>query len=316
MKKSFEKLVSTVNVKKKINLFLTCPICGEKRTFKQKINLELQRTGYIFCDICTGGVLYPRPNIKKTNSLYKTSSYFNLLSKPVNNFFLQWILTRKIYKTPVEWVLKKFIKKGKVLDVGCGNGEFLFGLNKNGWKVWGSDISMEAITRTRKLLNVNFNNINKGSFDKQIFKTRFDLISFWHVLEHLNAPTLYIKKAYKTLKKRGNMVAEVPNFDSYTFNLFGPSYAWIMVPDHLIYFNIKSLKIILRKNGFKKINFYFPTRGLLNFSISLKNFLINKKFSFPFVFIIFVLSIPFSIIFIILFSLGGHGEVIRLTAQK
>jgi 2-polyprenyl-3-methyl-5-hydroxy-6-metoxy-1,4-benzoquinol methylase len=298
------------------NFPLICPVCGERRIFKERFNLEKGRGSYILCPKCNIGVLYPTLKAGKIVNIYKTPRYFDLLSKPVNNPFFQWILTRRIYETPVEWVLKTFSKKTRVLDVGCGNGEYLEGLKKIGGDTWGSDISGEAVVRTRKLLKINPKKIKKGKFNKQKFDIKFDLISFWHILEHLDNPFEYIKKAKRLLTSDGKIVGEMPNFDSLAFDIFKKNYAWVMVPDHILYFNRRSLRKLFKRVGLNRINFYFPDRGLLNFSISLKNYLIHNKIPNFLYLPIFIISIPFSILFIVIASSIGRGEVIRFVVER
>lgn len=295
-------------------LYLNCPFCLEKRYFENKINLSKDRK-YLICLSCGGGILSPKPHGLSLIGIYKKKKYFENLSRPVNNKFLQWVLTRRIFETPPEWVLKNFPKKGSILDIGCGNGEFLESLKVAGWDVWGSDISAQAVKRTRNRLGEN-SRIKLGSFSSQNFNEKFYLISFWHVLEHIYNPANYFSKARNLLEDGGHIVGEMPNFDSWVLRFFGKRYSWFMVPDHLIYFSNKGLRVLLTKTGFRKIRIYSPSRALLNFSFSFNILLESVHIPKLLRIVFFAVSIPMSIIIVFLESSVGSGEVLRFQAAK
>lgn len=291
-----------------------CPFCGKKTGYVKTTGRLPGGFSYFRCMECEGGILYPKPGKIKTEKIYVNQNYFDSLARPVRNPILQWLLTRRIYETPIEWITKKFKQKGKVLDVGCGNGEFLEGMKNEGWEVYGSDISSEAVRRTKN--RVEKKGILTGKFTSQNFGVKLDLVCFWHILEHTEDAKLYLDKANKTLKKGGYVTGEVPNYDSFVFRIFRENYVWIMIPDHILYFSKRSLRKVLKDGGFKKIKIYLPPRALLNFSLSFHNYLIKRGISKIVSKPIVVLSIPLSILIGVFSSTFGMGEVIRFIAKK
>jgi 2-polyprenyl-3-methyl-5-hydroxy-6-metoxy-1,4-benzoquinol methylase len=292
---------------------VSCPVCMTKVLEEsQKLSASLKYS-YRKCKSCGLGILCPFPSKDEVGSAYDSEEYFESLSKPVDNALYQWLLTRRIHLTPSEWMIRSFVK-GKILDVGCGNGEFLNNLKRSGWSVYGNDISNIAKRNTESKIGTG--RVKIGVFPRLNYSSKFDYVSFWHVLEHLRDPSLYAIKAYRVLNDGGMVVGEVPNFDSVWLKLFKNYYCWIIVPEHLLYFSKESLVTLLKKAGFHSVEVFTPAKGLLNLSFSLKKFLMEKRVSGFFVKPFFVLSFPVSIVLTLIFSLFQKGEVLRFSARK
>ncbi len=289
-----------------------CPFCSRKFEAKKKIAISLDFS-YLICSFCSGGVISPKSKFQLFKKKYYSRKYFRELSKPISNSFFQWFLTQRLYQTPDEWVKNNFIP-GKILDVGCGNGEFLNQLTKYGWRVKGIDVSRIAVKNTAQ--KVGKGNIILVNLLRKRIDGKFDIISFWHVLEHVFTPLDYVKKAKDLLNKKSYLIGEVPNLDSVVFRVYGNYYCWVMVPEHVLYFSEKSLKILFKNAGFKDVKVLFPARGLLNFSFSFKNFLSENRVPSLITKTLFIFSIPFSILLGLIFVLLRKGEVIRFYARK
>ena len=136
-------------------------------------------------------------------------------------------------------LINSFLPREKtLLDIGAGTGDFIQGCIKNGWSVSGLEPNIKArkIAQTKNIL------LQK---DLSFFKDQqFDVITLWHVLEHIQDLDKYIKSLKKLLKKDGTLLIAVPNYKSFDANHYGKFWAAFDVPRHLWHFSQTSIKKI------------------------------------------------------------------------
>lgn len=289
-----------------------CLLCSERLDKSNKFSVD-KKYEYLTCSRCSVGNLSPQPSEKELNKLYSSKKYYEYLSKDVSSDLRRKIFSLKTFKDPSEWIIDA-LNSGKVLDVGCGNGEFLEALKKNGWKAYGSDYSDLAKETTEKKIGIR--RVKKGVFSRQRFSDKYDLVSFWHVLEHLEDPGSYLRKAHSILRKGGLVAGEVPNFDSLWLRIFKKNYSWVMVPEHRVYFSANSMEYLLKESGFHNIKVFSVRRSLLNMSYSVRNWSMSRFKKEIIATVLFVLSIPFSVIITSALSVVKKGEVLRFIARK
>lgn len=147
--------------------------------------------------------------------------------------------------------IKSLKPSGKLLDVGSGVGIFLKLAVEQGYDVLGADISSWACEYARKKFNLKVFN---GDFREAGLKSEyFDVITLWHVLEHVKNPVIFLKDINKYLKKDGILAVEVPNVESIMAKAAGIYWELMAPKEHLFYFNIRTLKSVLGDAGFKII---------------------------------------------------------------
>lgn len=146
-----------------------------------------------------------------------------------------------------------------LLDVGCGNGEFLRLANEAGYDGQGIDVS-EAATRLTRSHGVK---AVAGDFLTFDFGTRFGLISMWDVAEHLRNPFIFLSRAYRLLEDKGVLILKVPHFGWFNFTVlkFLPSRSPLLLgaPDHIQYFTRNSLVELAKRAGFRSER-WFPSQ--------------------------------------------------------
>ena len=162
-----------------------------------------------------------------------------------------------------------------VLDVGCGLGYFLSALNKNIIK-YGIEDSQFACEYIKK----NFKDINilNGKFqDIYKFNIQFDVIMFYHVIEHLNNPAKSIEFLKRYLKKDGILIIGTPNVSSFVEKIFGKNFRHF-IPAHICLYDIAGLKKLVIKNNFQVLKIEKPFFGTIynNISNYFKMFSLNK----------------------------------------
>lgn len=123
-----------------------------------------------------------------------------------------------------------------MLDIGSGTGDFLFTCKKDNWNVFGVEPSKEA----REISShKNIEVVSNLSF---LEEDRFDVITLWHVLEHVENLFEYIETLKKKLKPDGVLIIAVPNFNSYDAKFYKEYWAAFDVPRHLWHFSQESIK--------------------------------------------------------------------------
>ena len=165
---------------------------------------------------------------------------------------------------------KKILNKKDILDFGCGWGEFLKNI-KNYKSLSGIELRKECINH----INLNIKKINITD-DINYYKKKFDIITMFHVLEHIPYQVNILKILKSKLKKGGKIVIEVPHAEDFLIlqNELKKFRDFTFWSEHLILHTCKSLKTVLIKAGFKKINIQFYQRH--NFSNHLGWFLKRK----------------------------------------
>ena len=167
---------------------------------------------------------------------------------------------------------------GKILDVGCGLGFLLSGLDKK-FEKFGVEVSSLACESAR-----NYGNIFNGTLENAKFKdNEFDIIVMYHVIEHIEKPEEIIKEINRILKPNGVFLIATPNFKCFCARRFKDNFRLLHDKTHISLFSDKSLTKFLKDFGFKiekKAYPYFKTRHF-----TLKNILRlfdTKKMSPPF----------------------------------
>jgi SAM-dependent methyltransferase len=140
-------------------------------------------------------------------------------------------------------------ERPRVLDVGCGSGLFLAGLAKRGVECHGTEFSDETAGRARSLPGLR---IHAGPIDADTYAAgSFDLISIWHVLEHLGDPDELLRYSARWLRPGGTLMLAVPNIDSWQARLFRGAWFHLDPPRHFFHFGPRSLGAALETAGFR-----------------------------------------------------------------
>ncbi len=169
-------------------------------------------------------------------------------------------------------ILRRAPGPGSILDVGCGRGDLLEVFKARGWRVLGTQVSRTAARAARKKRGVE---VVCGELpDLGLDARRFDVITFFHVLEHLTAPDRYLRAARDLLADGGLLVVEVPDCSSPGFRALGVRSFCFDYPHHLVFFTSDSLRGLLERCGLRvegssrfslEYSLYTSLQNLLNF---------------------------------------------------
>jgi 2-polyprenyl-3-methyl-5-hydroxy-6-metoxy-1,4-benzoquinol methylase len=300
---------------------LFCKVCGSERNFHFVVtisnirkNFDEKSFDYYSCDDCSFYLLQPEVSKERLDQIYSEDVYYETLSIPFRNPLIAAVLNFKTYESNEEFVIRFAKAGGTLLDIGCGNGEFSEHMKNAGFDTYGMDPFPVAVEQTKKRLGEDRVFTGYISELKKNQRT-FDVITMWHVLEHVDDPQADAKVLHDSLNEKGLWIFEVPNGDSFPFALFGDDYCWNMVPEHIQYFTVRSVKKLVEDAGFTVRNVYTPPRALLNFALSLKRRL-ERRWGRSYISYLWILGIPLSLVIGILSSFFNKGEVIRVVAQK
>ncbi|MFH1642941.1 MAG: glycosyltransferase [Nanoarchaeota archaeon] len=252
-----------------------CNLCGSsKRTYLFTAKENLFDIGGTFtlwkCNECGLVYLSPRPAKKEMAIYYPPDKYSSYQEYSELNKFRAYIkniirtslpgynrgqktlrkILGKVFCTPflpLIDIIIPFKEKGKVLDIGCGNGEMIGWLNKYGWTTYGVEISAKACMHaSARGIHTFCGDINEACFPSEFF----DVITINHVLEHTYDPVKLIKECHRILKKNGTLIIDVPNFGCYDSQIFKQYWFVLAVPTHLYHFTSNTLTKMLNVTNF------------------------------------------------------------------
>ncbi|MGH2665269.1 class I SAM-dependent methyltransferase [Flavobacterium sp.] len=191
---------------------------------------------------------HPQPSLDVLPKYYESDDYISHTDGKRSLF-------EKMYHFIKSYSLKKKVslinsfhpEKGTLLDIGAGTGDFLATAKGNGWQTTGLEPSEKA-RNTAISKGVSFQNSIEN-----IENQSFDVITMWHVLEHVPDIEQQIKELKRLLKPNGTIIIAVPNFKSYDANYYGEFWAAYDVPRHLWHFSKISIQKLFASENMKLI---------------------------------------------------------------
>nr|WP_262905093.1 class I SAM-dependent methyltransferase [Tamlana sargassicola] len=191
---------------------------------------------------------HPQPSKEKLPEYYKSEDYISHTDAKRNLFEKVYHLVRVYALNKKLSLINNHVSADKnLLDVGCGTGDFLNAAIKNGWQVNGVEPNAQARNIANKKTNNAVFNIEKL---KEFQEASFNVITLWHVLEHLPNLEEHIELFKKLLKPNGVLIIAVPNYKSYDAKHYKSFWAAYDVPRHLWHFNKSSIKNLVEGYGF------------------------------------------------------------------
>ena len=192
---------------------------------------------------------HPRPDEGDMDGYYESEDYISHTDAKRNWFEKLYHRVRTInLKRKLKLIDGISAKSKRLLDVGCGTGAFIHLAKNEGWTVSGFEPNEQA-------RNIAKSKNGDVVFDETEWENlsdrKFDIISLWHVFEHLPDPTEALKHYFKILADEGYLILAVPNFNSFDASYYKSYWAAFDVPRHLWHFSQASIKILASENGFE-----------------------------------------------------------------
>ncbi len=283
---------------------ILCDLCGLEvglsvYQVRDRLGISKRQWQFVRCQRC--GLLYvnPRPRLEALAGYYFTEDYYAYRRPELmgcvqtartrlkewlaiclrgypraadspkhegsveDSRYLRWLLS------PLDgllWAVPHYRPGGRLLDVGCGSGLYLRAMRRLGWQVSGVELSAKAAAYAREALGLD---VREGSLEEAGFPDEhFDVVTLWHVLEHLPSPRRTLQEVVRVLKPDGILICEVPNIDSLQSRVMGHRWFHLDPPRHLYAFSPATLRAMLQAAGLTVLEIA-PVPDLVGWSESL-----------------------------------------------
>lgn len=228
---------------------VNCPLSEKKTVLKNYINVKdysntQEEFTIVSCE--TTGFLFtnPRPEEKDISKYYDFEDYISHTNKRSDFISKLYQKVRTLSIKRKYKLISKLIRSKKILDVGSGTGEFLSYMKSKRFDTYGVEIAKKA-----RELSIKNHKLNvKGSL-LSLDETNFDVITMWHVLEHVYDLDGYMKKIKSLLNDKGIVIIAVPNHKCFDQKFYGKHWAGWDVPLHLWHFDKDSMLKLSNKYG-------------------------------------------------------------------
>jgi 2-polyprenyl-3-methyl-5-hydroxy-6-metoxy-1,4-benzoquinol methylase len=148
---------------------------------------------------------------------------------------------------------------GRLLDVGCGSGEFLTRMRQKGWRVQGTEFDPEAARKAGETHGID---VDLGDIcDIGYAAEQFDAITARHVIEHVRDPGLFLAECWRILKPGGRLVFLTPNADSLGHRHFRARWRGLEQPRHLYLFNPRSMRAVFERRSVQGADVFSSAQG-------------------------------------------------------
>ena len=245
-----------------------CNLCGHKR-FKV---IERGESPFevLECSNCALVFVHPHPETGALKGHYGESYYSEWINQQKAKRIRMW--ESRLNR------INKLRPSGKLLDVGCGEGLFLRLAQDNGWQIRGTELSLYASKFASEALGTE---IYCGQLHQASFADNsFDVVTMWHVLEHVEDPKSYLEEVHRVLKPNGLLVLSVPNVNDLVMQLAYRAtrrrkLKLFSVNDkevHLYHFSAKTLRTYFDKTGFDCLRLS-PDYGIVQFPKKIINWI-------------------------------------------
>jgi SAM-dependent methyltransferase len=238
-----------------MNQISQCPICNNS-----KFSLFLKTQDYFLtndkftieqCSSCGFKLTNPRPALKDLDQYYESTEYISHSNADRG-------LVNKIYQIVRSYTLKskfklihKYVKSGKILDIGCGTGEFLHNIQHKDFIATGIEPNENARNQAKRKFGLA---VYDETDINGLQKNQFDVITLWHVLEHVYDLDERISQIKELIADNGILIVALPNPSSWDAKHYKKYWAAYDCPRHLYHFDQINVKNLFSKYGFEVFN--------------------------------------------------------------
>jgi SAM-dependent methyltransferase len=208
---------------------------------------ESRGFGVVRCDRCALVATHPLPAADAIQAFYDPLYYGRENAKfgPLTEVFILLFRLARLRALRLAGV-----RRGTILDVGCGRGLFLRLARRAGYDVLGTELNETSARPARR--SVGDDRVHAGPLETAGFATgRFDAVIAWHVFEHLPDPAGTLAECRRIVRPGGVLILAVPNIESWQARWAGAGWFHLDVPRHLFHYGPGTLSAMLVRHGFR-----------------------------------------------------------------
>lgn len=229
-----------------------CPICNSDQLspFLACVDHTVSRETFqiVACNSCGFKFTNPRPEENDLGRYYKSEDYVSHSNTKKGFINSTYQYVRKYTLLKKLQLISKFYRTGNILDIGCGTGEFLNTCKNAKWSTLGIEPDPDA----RKMAKDNYGlDVREEAELTNLEPQTFDIISMWHVLEHVPRLNERVEDLKRLIKPNGTIIIAVPNCNSLDAKKYKEHWAAYDVPRHLYHFTPSDIELLFKNHGLK-----------------------------------------------------------------
>jgi 2-polyprenyl-3-methyl-5-hydroxy-6-metoxy-1,4-benzoquinol methylase len=187
---------------------------------------------------------HPQPTLDRLGMYYEFDDYISHTDGKRTLFEKMYhFIKRRAIKNKLRLIEQHQPVKGKILDIGAGTGDFLLEAKNKNWETVGVEPNEKA-----KSIAINKGVLFADTIEK-LESNSFDVITLWHVLEHVPDVAHQVAELKRLLKPSGTLIIAVPNFNSFDANYYKTFWAAYDVPRHLWHFSKTAIEKLFDKQN-------------------------------------------------------------------
>ena len=249
---------------------ICCCVCNNNNSDLFELKYQKEHFAVVICNICSLHFIPPYYRKQIKYEQYKNEAVTTEVRKGNN-----WVKIQR-HKLRFKFI-QKFVKTGKLFDLGAGWGHFMLAGKELGYDVYGIEISEQPYLYCVNDLKLPVDHVDFFEMDES---RQFDIITMWDVLEHIDKAGDFLEKCSKLTKPNGYLFLQVPQIDSYFAKRHQDNWK-MMGLDHVNYFGKKTITQILANHGYEvvKIKSSFEIKLFIMYTLLpfIKKIKSNKK---------------------------------------
>jgi 2-polyprenyl-3-methyl-5-hydroxy-6-metoxy-1,4-benzoquinol methylase len=227
-----------------------CPVCNSNNInyiiTAQDFLVSREEFQISACNKCGLRFTNPRPDDDQLAGYYDSTEYISHNDKGSSLVSSLYKIARTFTQRRKWKLIEKLSQNKTLLDMGCGTGSFLDYCQQHGWQISGVEPNETARKQAEDKTKIT---IQQGL--SEVADSSFEVITLWHVLEHLPDLEQIMNQLKSLLAPGGILIIAVPNFEAYEASVFKEYWAAYDVPRHLYHFNRKSVEHLANIHGLK-----------------------------------------------------------------